>query len=405
MPIRRLTRAELHTLIWCQPPEAVAAELGISRALLHQMLKAMAVPYPWSGFWSSPASASNRIPKLPRARPETSEVFEFEPAQEPEPGAPPPGVSRPGHRKGDGMTEPSVGSAPTAVADVQPTQPEAATPLPRLINPHRIIAARIAEEKKRRLDYQELGWGIGRQSLTPMERRIRFVEDRLFKAIERRSHKVSIERGSLHQVHFIIRGQRITYAIRERYRIQREPLSDSEKQERWNLEADRTEKRVRVMTGVLTLKFGEWGWNHKPFQDMPGRPLEDQVEEITNEAEALAEAASDAAQRRRIESIQAYERFKRQEALRKQAEENAKRWSCLQRLSDQAFEARRMRRFLGILEVRLSRDPNDLEAAEFLAWAHRQIDEVDPLAWRPGAIVREVQAATVGGVVPVGKHH
>jgi len=395
MPTRRLIRAELHTLIWSQPPEAVAAELGVPRALLDQMLKAMAVPYPWSGYWSSPASASGRIPKLPRARPETPEVFEFEfePAQEPEPGPPPPRVSRPGHRKGDGINEPSGGSAPTAIADVQPTQPEAATPIPRLNDPHRIIAARIAEEKRRRLEYQELGWSIGRQSLTPMERRIRLVEDRLFKSIERRGHKVSIERGSLHQVHFIIQGQRITYAIRERYRIQREPLSDSEKQERWNLEADRTEKRVRVMTGVLTLKFGEWGWNHKPFQDMPGRPLEDQVEEITNEAEALADAANAAAERRRIESIEAYERFKRQEALRKQAEENAKRWSCLQRLSDQAFEARRMRRFLRVLEARLSQDPNDLEALEFLAWAYRQLDEIDPLAWNSRTLVHEVQAA------------
>jgi hypothetical protein len=397
MPTRRLTRAELHTLIWSQSPEAVAAELGVPRALLDQMLKTMAVPYPWSGYWSSPASAAGRIPKLTRARPETPEAFEFEfePAQEPEPGAPPPGFSRPGHRKGDGITEPSVGSAPTAVPDLQLAQPEAATRIPRLINPHRIIAARIAEEKRRRLEYQELGWGIGRQSLTPMERRIRLVEDRLFKLIERRGHKVSIERGSLHQVHFIIRGQRITYAIRERYRIQREPLSDSEKQERWNLEADRTEKRVRVMTGVLSLKFGEWGWNHKPFQDMPGRPLEDQVEDITNEAEALASAANAAAERRRIESIEAYEKFKRQEVLRKQAEENAKRWSYLQRLSDQAFEAHRMRRFLRVLEARLSQDPNDLEGAEFLAWAYRQLDEIDPLTWRPGAIVREVQAAAL----------
>lgn len=399
MTTRRLTRSELHALIWSQPPEAVAAELGVPRALLDQMLKAMAVPYPWSGYWSSPASASGRIPKLTRARPETPEVFEFEfePAQEPEPGTSPPEVSRHDQLKGDAVMEPSVGSAPTAVADVQPTQPEAATPIPRLNNPHRIIAARIAEEKRRRLEYQELGWSIGRQSLTPMERRIRLVEDRLFKSIERRGHKVSIERGSLHQVHFIILGQRITYAIRERYRIQREPLSDIERQERWNLEADRTEKRVRVMTGVLTLRFGEWGWNHKPFQDMPGRPLEDQVDEITNEAEALADAANAAAERRRIESIQAYERFKRQEALRKQAEENAKRWSCLQRLSDQAFEACRMRRFLRVVEVRLSRDPNDLEALEFLAWAYRQLDETDPLAWNVRVIVEEVQAVATKG--------
>ena len=198
-------------------------------------------------------------------------------------------------------------------------------------------------------------------------------------------------------MHFIIRGQRITYAIRERYRIQREPLSDKEKYEPWNLEADRTEKRVRVMTGVLSLKFGEWGWNHKPFQDMPGRSLEDQVEDITDEAEALGDAANAEAERRRMESIQAYEKFKRQEALRKQAEENAKRWSCLQRLSDQAFEAHRVRRFLRVLEARLSQDPNDLEVAEFLAWAHRQLDETDPLAWRARAIVREVQAAAAKG--------
>jgi hypothetical protein len=398
MPMRRLTREELHSLIWSHPPETVAAQLNVSRAKLDQMLKGMAVPYPWSGYWLSPGSATGRIPKLPRARPETPDVFEFvfQPMQGPKPVALHRTVSRPDPTKGNTVTEASAGSVPTAVAELNPAQPEAAPPVPRLINPHRIIAARIAEERKRRLEYQQLGWSIDLRSPTPLERRIRVVEDRLFKAIERRGHKVSIERGSLHQVHFVIQGQRITYAIRERYRIQSERMSDAEKRERWNLEAGRTEKRVRVMTGVLALRFGEWGWGRKPFEDRPGRPLEDQVEEITNEAEALADSANAEAERRRIESIKAYEAFKRQEALRKHAEERANRWRCLKQLSDQALEARRVRRFLRALEAHLIQDPTDIAAAEFLAWAWKEVDEADPLTWGASEIVQEVQAAARG---------
>ena len=399
MPKRRLTRAELHTLIWSQPPEVVAAELGLSRALLGQMLKGMAVPHPWSGYWSSPAATMGRIPTLSRARPDTPEVFEFElePPQGSEPEISPPKAAQPDRLKGETVAEPSAEPAPTGVMEPTPTPSEASPHIPRLTNPHRFIAARIADQKKRRLEYQQWGWNLGRQSLTPLERRIRFIEDRLFKAIECRGHKVSIEGGSIHQVHFVIRGQRITYAIRERYRIQQEPLSDAEKREPWNLESGRTEKRVRVMTGVLALRFGEWGWGRKPFEDKPGRPLEDQVEDIVSEAEVVSNAENAKAERRRLEATQAHEMYKRQEALRRRDEENAKRWRYLQRLSDQALQARRIRRFLRVLEARLSQDPNDLGALEFLAWAYRQLDETDPLAWRPRAIVQEVQAAALKG--------
>jgi hypothetical protein len=396
MPTRRLTRAELHALIWSQPPETVAAELGVSQGKLAQMLKGMAVPHPWSGYWSSPAATTGRIPTLSRARPDTPEVFEFEfePPQGSEPETSLPKAARPDRLKGETVAEPSAELAPTGVMESTPTPPEASPHIPRLTKPHRFIAARIADQKKRRLEYQQWGWNLGRQSLTPLERRIRFIEDRLFKAIERRGHKVSIEGGTIHQVHFVIRGQRITYAIRERYRIQQEPLSDSEKREPWNLESGRTEKRVRVMTGVLALRFGEWGWGRKPFEDKPGRPLEDQVDDIVSEAEVVSNAENANAERRRLEAIQAHETYKRQEALRRRDEENARRWRYLRRLSDQALQARRVRRFLRVLEGRLSLDPRDVGAVEFLAWAHRQVDELDPLAWSVSALMQEVQAAS-----------
>lgn len=396
MPTRRLTRAELHTLIWSQPPEAVATELGVSRGKLAQMLKGMAVPHPWSGYWSSPAATTGRIPTLSRARPGAREVFEFEfePPQGPKPETSPPKAVRPDRPKGKAVAETSAEPAPTGVMEPASNLSAASPPLPRLTNPHRIIAARIAEEKRRRLEYQQWGWNLGRQSLTPLERRIRLIEDRLFKAVERRGHKVSIEGGSIHQVHFVIRGQRITYAIRERYRIQQEPLSDAEKRQPWNLESGRTEKRVRVTTGVLALRFGEWGWGRRPFEDKSGCPLEDQVEGIVSEAEVVSNAENAKAERRRLEAVQAHEAFKRQEALRRRDEENARRWRYLQRLSDQALEARRVRRFLRVLEGRLSRVPSDLGAMEFLAWANRQVDEADPLAWSASALVQQVQAAS-----------
>ena len=188
MTTRRLTRAELHTLIWSQPPEAVAAELGVPRALLDQMLKAMAVPYPWSGYWSSPASASGRVPKLPRARQETPEVFEFEfePADGPEPETSPPKAVRPDRLKGRAVSETSAEPAPTGVMEPTPIPSAAPSPLRRLTSPHHFIAARIAEQNKRRLEHQQWGWNHGGQSLAPLERRTRLIEDRPFKAIERR---------------------------------------------------------------------------------------------------------------------------------------------------------------------------------------------------------------------------
>lgn len=384
MPTRTLTRAELHTLAWSHPPREVARRLGITAAELDRLLELMAVPYPYSGYWSGPQSASRSVPRLPRARPGAADAVEITPASPPprKPIAPPP--------KPDGPATPS----PLSDRSGAPPKPAPAGEAPaRLSSPHRIIAARIAEQREQDARWRAMGMGRAISAESALVRRIRRMEDLLYKAVEARGHKVEVERTSLHQVRFVVAGRAITYAIRERYRQRREPLSSEEAQESWNISTNRTHKTVRVLTGVLALTLDGGVWPKPQWEDKADLPLDSQVQSIVDGAEEVArKAAAQEAERREAERLY-HEAERRREAARQAALAEEARWRRFLELADAVEQARRGRALLAAMEAELGAQDGSESARQFLDWARTRLDRIDPLALGAVAVMASVGVA------------
>jgi hypothetical protein len=309
MTTRTLTRAELHRLVWTHPPREVARRLGVTPSELDRLLQVMAAPYPYSGYWSAPGSASRAVPRLPRPPPGALEAVEITPV------APPPRNPKPSRPK-------PTDAPPAATAQARPETPPApaaAVQVPaRLSSPHRIIAARIAEQHQEDARWRAMGMGRAIVADSPLTRRIRRIEDLLYKAIEARGHKVEVERASLYRVRFVVAGQDVTYGIRERYRLRRDPLSKAEAAEPWNTTMNRTHRTVRVMTGVLALAL-DGAWPRPQWEDKADRPLESQVEAIVDGAEKVSRAAAARDAERRESQRLYHEAERRREAARQAA--------------------------------------------------------------------------------------
>lgn len=390
MTTRTLTRAELHTLVWSHPPREVAHQLRVTIGELDRLLEVMSVPYPYSGYWSKPGAAPRTVPKLPKRPPSAADAVEITPVL---PRGP---KSRLTLREEVGMAGAAEPGAPGGTPEEAGSTDNASFFPTRLVKPHRIIAARIAEEQQRRAEWKRMGLGGANETESAIARRMRRLEDLLYKAVERRGHKVEVERGSLYQVRLMVDGRSITYGLRERYRQRREPLSKEEAQESWNISMNRTHKTVRVMTGVLALTLDAGVWPKPQWEDKADHPLELQVEDIVSGAEAVAREAEEREAQRREEQRRYYEEQQRREASRLEALREENRWRRVRELAGKAEEARQVRALLSALEAELAQQDSTDSAREFLAWAWSRLEAFDPLASGALAIIRGVNSVTAG---------
>jgi hypothetical protein len=383
MTTRTLTRAELHTLVWTHPPREAARRLGVTPGELDRLLQVMAAPYPYSGYWSAPASAARAVPRLPNPPPGAVEAVEITPA------APPPRKPMPSRPE---PTDPPT-AAPAQARHEKPPAPAAPVQVPaRLSSPHRIIAARIAEQHQQDARRRAMGMGRAIVAESALTRRIRRIEDLLYKAVEARGHKVEVERASLYRVRFVVAGQDVTYAIRERYRLRREPLSKAEAAEPWNTTMNRTHRTVRVMTGVLALTL-DGAWPRPQWEDKADRPLESQVEAIVDGAEKVSRAAAARDAERRESQRLYHEAERRREAARQAALAEEARWRRFLDLADAVEQARRGRALLAAMEAELVGQDGAESARAFLDWARTRLDRFDPLALGAVGVMASVGAA------------
>lgn len=385
MATRTLTRVELHTLIWSHPPLEAARRLGVTSRELGRLLEVMAVPYPYSGYWSKLGPTPRTVPRLTKPPPGAPEAVAIIPVA---PRAP----KSPARLDPEAAPRDSLRDDAMAAADTIATRVASSVPT-RLTNPHRIIAARVAEQRQQDARWRAMGMGRAITAESAMARRIRRIEDLLYKAVEARGHKVEVERTSLHQVRFILAGRALTYAIRERYKQRREPLSKEEAGESWNISMNRTHKTVRVLTGVLALTLDGGVWPKPQWEDKADLPLESQIQSIVDGAEEVArKATAQEAERRETERLH-YEAERRREAARQAALAEEARWRRFLDFADAMEHARRGRALLAAMEAELGAQDGADSAREFLGWARARLDRIDPLALGAVAVMASVGAA------------
>jgi hypothetical protein len=396
MAQRTVSREDLHSLVWAQPMSKVAAEIGISASELERLCKKLDVPYPFSGFWRGPTAGQSTLHRLPKAKPGTPASLEITTADlthsvfeapkpekslrtaSDEPPAPgPPKISSEAQISPGGNGKPSAEAGPTV-----PT---------RLTNPHRILVARMEEERQRRIQWPAMYSGSASKKEDVITRRCRIIENLLFRALEQRGHKIETENRSAYDVRVVIAGQRLSYSIRERYTHAREPLPADERRAPWNVLSGRIDRQVRKTTGELVFTANGSVWPKPTWKDGK-RPLEAQISAIADGLEALAAKGNERETERLLAEEQYRKEQARREEIQKRRQRDANQWRFIRELAAKSEEAERMRAFIAKMRNQVEHVPENPKLLAWLDSIEQKTEAWDPLIGGADAIRLEVAA-------------
>lgn len=274
-----LTREDLHRRVWARPMPKVAHDLGVAAAELQRLCKSLDVPFPYSGFWRKDAPLDGHARPLPRARPGRPDAVELD-LPDPAPSRPPPDP-RP--------------DTPTDAA----TSRDAPSPAP----------SRDAEARAEPADDRPED---------PLDRRWSLIHHRLAEALARSGHTLQADNG---RRGFDLKGQLLSYWLREGYTRTKRPLTPKEARDPWKSAGGRDHVYEERMTGRLILAVQTKAYGRKAeWRDHPRRGrLEDRIDEIVAGFEALADDTT----RLDAERLAAEARWREAEARRQAAERRA----------------------------------------------------------------------------------
>lgn len=371
--VHQLTRTELYDLVWSEPMTKIAKRLGISDVGLAKACRRAGIPVPERGYWakSQHGKKVQRKP-LPPTKPDELETIVIAPP-EPKPPAPklelPPDVQRQVEQE----------SAPERRIQVAKT----------LSNPHHIIGAWLEQERRSQAWERGLSPGLNfpRRYVTPLEKRRLRILSTLFKELEKRGYKMTLETTNIYAVCACQGDEKIEFGLTERQQQRRVELTKEERRDPLNIRSGRTCKQVREATGELVFRIRtlQYSSAQSEWRDTPDRPLDDQLNEII----VGFIVASELLRRRRLE---------RQEAERRYAEAERERWKqeerrqaeekrvqeLLQRVTAwrQAAEIRAYVQAVRTAAGTARRDIDETRLAEWASWALTQADRLDPLVTR-----------------------
>lgn len=394
---RWLTREALFEAAWDRPLTQVAAELGITSTALKKTCDRHDIPTPGRGYWA--AVQSGGVFPRPVLRPVKDPRLEkvrvhgaLSAATKARPEAAEPAKVKPS--AGDTPPEPEAASAHPVIEAPQTSVPQIAVPA-TLASPHWIVAAWIEGERRDKETYRRHGWGLANRQPTPLEKRTRLILNGLFKAVERRGHKATTERGSMHQAHLLIQGHRFDYTLVERYTQRRVALTAAELKLPENASVNRRVRQMREQTGQLQLTIKTSYYNKAVWRDEPERSLEDQLGEIIADLEAMAVKETEAKARQAEAEKLRWEEERRRAEVQRQRRQDANQWRRLRELAQRDEEAQRMRRFVETLRVRAANEGGESEEiAAWLIWAEEWIAAWDPLTDGVGAVMGQVKRVT-----------
>ena len=396
-----LTREELFEAAWDRPLTKVAAELGITSTALKKTCDRHDIPTPRRGYWA--AVQSGRVFTRPVLRPVKDprlQSVRVHPAL-----AAPTKAAEPASAEAEDVAaaKPATRIYPPAPAAALASPPVAATQTSAskiavpatLASPHWIIAAWIEAERRDKETYRRHGWSIGNRQPTPLEKRTRLILNGIFKAVERRGHKATTERGSIHQVHLMIAGHRFDYTLVEKYTQRRVALTAAELKLPENASVSRRFRQVRELTGQLQLTIKTSHYNKAVWRDEPERSLEDQLGEVVVGLEAMAvEETATKARQAEAERLR-WEEERRRAEVQRQQRQDANQWRRLRELAQREEEVQRMRHFVDTLRGRAADECGENEEiAAWLIWAEEWIAAWDPLTDGVGAVMGQVKRVT-----------
>lgn len=358
----RLTREELYRLMWERPASRLAKEFGISDVALGKLCRRMGIPKPPPGYWARvEAGQRPQVPPLPAGEKATPSVAHIPVRRQPELTA-----------LGDlevlrGLASNGLNGERITISDT-------------LADPHPLIAAML-----NCLRMRAAGDGddtSGDDSLPDIEasdatidRALRIM-DILMKTLEARGYRVKVSRdywGKATRVYCADADAEVQISLTERHSERQRDLTPAEKKKPPYLIDNRF---ITVPSGKLTFKVRGRGVETKWWTDKKHDPLENRLDEVLLglivrlEGLRLEDLAEKEAERRRAEE------------RRRQEEEQARR-EKLHRDAAAWRQSEDIRAYLRAYEEKLCSRQDGIvlggEEDEWLRWARRYADSLDPL--------------------------
>lgn len=348
-----LTREDLHRRVWARPMPKAAHDLGVTTAELERLCKTLDVPFPYSGYWRKDAPLDGHARTLPRARPGRPDAVELD-LPEAAPSRPPPTPDPRPDIPTDASTSgiaPSV--APNRDADPRPEPAE---------------------------DRPE----------DPLDRRWSLIHHRLAEALARAGHTLQTDNG---RRGFDVKGQLLSYWLREGYTRTKRPLTPNEARDPWKAAGGRDHVYEERMTGRLILAVETKAYGRKmEWRDHPRRGrLEDRIDEIVAGFEALADDTTRLDAERQAAEARWREAEAHRQAAERLARDQADRWARLSRLATQHENIRRVATFLKRLRAETGPAAGgDPVLRAWFAWSEDAIAAYDPTTWDMAQVMRHV---------------
>lgn len=360
-----LTREELYAAVWKTPLSRLAEGYGISGSGLAKICERADIPYPPRGYWAmrTVGKAPER-PALPASAKAPRQII-IRPTLPPEPPIEQPeGVRR--------------------LLDDARSKASSMAVVERLVRPHSIIAAWLAdhEERKRRARLErdpsrKKLYGPG--DLSDSDRRQHRLLDALFKAIERQGGKVKQDG----QLFVEIADERVEFQLHEKRKRVRRPLTPDEK--RWRVAGDKDWKQELVPTGRLIFDIKTFlpARLKRQWVESDAVPLEGSLPDIVA---TFVAAGPLLVQRRRDREIAERER---QLAERRRYEERQRRkrdsnqWRYFREMAQDWHQLALVRDFLTALrsyEIDPEIQVDGRNLRDWLTWAETRLQRAAPTA-------------------------
>jgi hypothetical protein len=364
--VHQLIRTELYELVWSVPMTRVAKRLGISDVGLAKACRRAGIPVPERGYWAKSRHGKKVQRKpLPPVRSHGQETIVIVP---PELKPPLPKLELPPEVQRQVEQE----SAPERRIQVTKT----------LSNPYPIIGAWLEQERRARDAWRASDLNWPRQYAKSIEKRRLRILSTLFKELEKRGFKPTVEAGNPYWV-FVYQGEeKIEFTLKERERQRRMELAKEEKKDPYNL--GRAWKQVREATGELAFRIRSLQYSsaQAEWRDDPDHPLEDQLNAIVagffmaGEVLRRHRLGRQEAERRYAEAER--ERWEQEERHRKEAERVQELLRCVSAWR-QAAEIRAYVEAVRTTDETTQQKTGTAHLDEWASWALAQADRLDPL--------------------------
>lgn len=384
-----LTREELCKLVWEEPITTVAKQFGLSDVGLAKACKRHKIPKPERGYWAKKASGKSvrRIP-LPKLLPQESYLNKITIQVQ--------------------VTDSSQASEQVnAVLAFEKDDANRIVVPETLGFPHRLIQHTKRSlkggtvDEKGILRTQENSVLDIQVTKSSFDRAIRIM-NALVKAMESRGYELRPRQpgyyGNKNLLAACVEGEEVLFALEEK--ISRKNYTptptEQKKLDQRKIYRYQLPRHEYVATGKLTLRFWAWGCNpsRSTWSDAKLQRVENCLNDFLANLYASAFEMRVDREKREREEQRKREEMARQEELARLRSEEQKRVDKLKADASSWQEAQRIRSYIAAVQASAAKGVGPFHPEgglqEWLTWAEKQADRLDPLTESPPSILDEV---------------